>query len=129
MAIFNPYNIVTNNPELLNNPLKTYSADALANMFSMKVPEHETHKFYQNINYRIQKLNKLLMSRGVRLVTHSTNPPTYSISDLSCNRTYMRSQATRSHNASTRLSLGTSGITLKNTSVTKEEYRLIKYMY
>ena len=129
MSIFNPYNIVTNNPALLNNPLKTYSANALADMFSMKAPEHETRKFYQNLNYRIQKLNKLLMSRGVRLVTHSTNPPTYSISDLARNQTYMRSQVTRSRNASTRLSLGTSGITLKNTSVTKEEYRLIKYMY
>jgi hypothetical protein len=131
MARFNPYTLLTTNPELLNSTA-TFSVSSIAQLFSMNEPEIHNSCFYERITYRIRKLNQLLLSRGIRLVTHVTNPPTYSITNLTDDHPYVKSQLTLSRRSAIRNSTAISGVTnysIGKSPITYNEYKLIKHMY
>jgi|GEM_PF-4725220 len=131
MARFNAYTLLTTNPELMS-PSATFSVSSMANLLSMYEPEVHSSQFYDRITYRIRKLNQLLMTRSLRLVTHTTNPPTYSVVQLTNEHPYLKSQITMAHRSVIRNSTAVSGIvnyTISKPPITELEYKLIKYMY
>lgn len=117
MTIFDPYNLIKNSNEL-QTAGSIVSAKSMATLFGItpltgKVNLAAVTSHTNKMKYRVRKLNKLLLARGLRIVEVSTTSlPSYRVDVLTKNHPYIKFSKGMAFNSTARNTMMVSGMTL-----------------